>query len=150
MTCADDKHKSDPWTNIEPIRYVRSYINCMSVVYFSLLLFVRIEQNVKIYNTHYIWYSSHDIPVCLWCYCQWCYHNDCVTPQTFSIKIVNKHIIPQIVIFRTKYCSLTYAIFFFKHRHLLITYSLRSWWEYTVLDLVTPGTYLHNTMDISW
>ena len=30
------------------------YINCMSVVYFSLLLFVRIEQNVKIYNTLYL------------------------------------------------------------------------------------------------
>jgi hypothetical protein len=33
-------------------------------------------------------------PVFLWCYCQWCYHKECVTPQTFSIKIVNKHIIP--------------------------------------------------------
>ena len=84
------------------------------MVYFSLLLFVKIEQNVKIYNTlHLVFftgytlchikYSQGDIifllsqkylPVCLWCYCQWCYHTDCVTPQTFSIKIVNKHIIP--------------------------------------------------------
>jgi hypothetical protein len=36
---------------------------------------------------------------CPWCYYDmsvvlWCYHKDCVTPQTFSIKIVNKHIIP--------------------------------------------------------
>ena len=81
----------------------------MSVVYFSLVLFVRIEQNVKIYNTlHLVFftgytlchikYSQGDIifllprkylPVCLWCY-----HTDCVTPQTFSITIVNKHISP--------------------------------------------------------
>ena len=35
------------------------YINFMSVVYFSLLLFVRIEQNIKIYNTlHLVFHSS--------------------------------------------------------------------------------------------
>ena len=88
----------------------------MSVVYFSLLLFVRIEQNVKIYNymslhldfriLHRIYdtykivrkklfsFYPENTSCFLWCYCKWCYHKDCVTPQTFCIKIVNKHIIP--------------------------------------------------------
>jgi hypothetical protein len=36
------------------------YINFMSVVYFSLLLFVRIEQNVKIYNTlHLVFFTGY-------------------------------------------------------------------------------------------
>ena len=46
------------------------------------------------------------------------------TPQTFSIEIVNKHILPQTVIFRTTYCSLFYAQKLFKHRDLLIRYRL--------------------------
>ena len=74
----------------------------MSVVYFSLL-FVRIEQNVKIYNTlHLVFFTGYTYKIVrkklFFFYPEntflWCYHKDCVTPQTFSIKIVNKHIIP--------------------------------------------------------
>jgi uncharacterized membrane protein len=96
----------------------------MSVVYFSLLLFVRIEQNIKIFNTlhfailhrKYIYNIIREKLFSL--YPENTYLFVCgvvtpqanhITPQTFSIQIVNKQILPQTVIFKTKYCSLSYA-----------------------------------------
>ena len=60
IICADDKSKSDPYTNIQPKRYVQltQYIHFMSVVY--LLLFVRIEHFIKIYNTlHLVFFKGY-------------------------------------------------------------------------------------------
>jgi hypothetical protein len=69
----------------------------MSVVYFSLLLFVRIEQNVKIYNTlHLVFFTGYTYKIqsgrnnvfihnfdakCLWCYTIFMVTQLTVTPQ---------------------------------------------------------------------
>ena len=84
------------------------YSICIICLWCTSHYFFLLEMSkIKKYTIHYIWCSSHDIhiqyskgeiifllsckylPVCLWCY-----HRDCVSPQTFSIKIVNKPIIP--------------------------------------------------------
>ena len=122
----------------------------MSVVYFSLLLFVRIEQNIKIFNIlhfailhrKYIYniireklFSLYPENTYLFV-CGVTVHGatikivtpqaNHITPQTFSIQIVNKQVLPQTVIFKTKYCSLSYAYKLLKYRDLLIRYRLKN------------------------
>jgi hypothetical protein len=62
----------------------------MSLVLPSLFRQIKRQDTVDIH----IEYSQGEIifllswKYCFLCYyCQWCYHKDCVTPQTFSIKI---------------------------------------------------------------
>jgi hypothetical protein len=62
------------------------------------------------------------------------------TPQTFSIEIVNKHILPQTVIFRTTYCSL----YCMRRNCSNIVISLNKLMGVYCVDLVTPETYLHH------